>query len=136
MIKTDLEELVARHEGYRSMPYRCPAGKLTIGYGYNLDAAMPEDEAHLLMRHRLTKLMVRMEQEYVWFHGLSEARKEVLLSMAYQMGMDGLKKFQQMLMFCKNGSYYQAALAMLDSKWARHDSPARAQELAEMMRAG
>jgi len=28
---------LVRHEGLRLKPYRCTAGKLTIGYGRNLD---------------------------------------------------------------------------------------------------
>jgi lysozyme len=27
-------EFIARFEGFRATPYRCPAGKLTIGYGH------------------------------------------------------------------------------------------------------
>ena len=30
-------ELIKYHEKYRRFPYRCTAGKLTIGYGWNLD---------------------------------------------------------------------------------------------------
>lgn len=136
MIKNDLEGLVARHEGYRSIPYRCPAGKLTIGYGYNLDAGMPEDEAHLLMRHRLTKLRDQIESCFSWFSGLSSARKQVLLDMAYQLGFDGLLKFRRFLDCVAAQNFAEAAKEMLDSKWARQDSPARAKELAAMMERG
>ncbi len=31
-----IKEQLVRHEGLRLRPYRCPAGKLTIGYGRNL----------------------------------------------------------------------------------------------------
>jgi len=32
-----IKEQLVRHEGLRLKPYRCTAGKLTIGYGRNLD---------------------------------------------------------------------------------------------------
>ncbi len=32
-----MKEQLVRHEGLRLKPYRCPAGKLTIGIGRNLD---------------------------------------------------------------------------------------------------
>ncbi|MCP4280350.1 MAG: lysozyme, partial [Alteromonas sp.] len=30
-------QLIAQHEGLRLKPYKCTAGKITIGYGRNLD---------------------------------------------------------------------------------------------------
>ena len=136
MMKTPTEVLVAADEGYREFPYRCPAGRLTVGYGYNLDAGMPEDEAHLLMRYRLSKLRTRCESLFPWFHRMSDARKQVTLSMAYQMGVDGLIGFRRTLAALARDDYAEAAKEMLNSKWARHDSPARAHRLAEMMRQG
>ena len=39
-----------RFEGLRLKPYLCPAGKLTIGYGYNLeDNGITEEIAVLLL---------------------------------------------------------------------------------------
>jgi len=32
-----IKEQLVRHEGLRLKAYRCPAGKLTIGIGRNLD---------------------------------------------------------------------------------------------------
>lgn len=136
MLKNPTEELIAADEGYREYPYRCPAGKLTIGYGYNLDAGMPEDEALLLMRYRLSKLRARCESLFPWFGRMNDVRRRVILSMAYQMGVDGLLGFRRALAALARDDYAEAATHMLDSKWARHDSPARARRLAEMMRHG
>ena len=136
MEKTRLEMMVARHEGYREKPYRCPAGKLTIGYGYNLDAGMPEDEAHMLMTWRLAKLATELKARLPWFNWLKDERKDVLLDMAYQMGIDGLLGFKNAIAAMGAGDWNKAAGEMLDSKWARQDSPARAKELAAIMRAG
>lgn len=135
-MKTELEQLIADDEGYREFPYRCTSGKLTIGYGYNLDAGMPEDEAHLLMRYRLSKLLAWAEGRFPWFNRLSAPRKQVILSMAYQMGVNGLLGFRHMLAALADGDFDRAAKEMLDSKWALRDSPARAARLAEMMKNG
>ena len=32
-----IKEQLVRHEGLRLKPYHCTAGRLTIGYGRNLD---------------------------------------------------------------------------------------------------
>ena len=133
---TDLERLVARHEGFRSHVYRCSAGALTIGYGTNISDGISETEALLLLRHRLGLVVAGLEHRFPWFSRLGPVRQQVLASMGYQLGLPGLLRFRRMLLACGEGDYPRAAREMLDSKWAREDSPGRAQELAEMMRRG
>ena len=49
---TELERLLIYHEGLRLGVYRCPAGKLTIGVGRNLeDRGITEEEAYYLLRN-------------------------------------------------------------------------------------
>lgn len=134
MLKTDTEAMVARHEGYMPNIYRCTAGKLTIGYGYNLDAGMPEDEAHLLLRYRLNKIDGELDGRLPWYDSLPDAKKSALQDMAYQMGVAGVMKFKKFLAALEAGKWDQAAKEMLDSKWAKTDSPNRARELAGIIR--
>ena len=48
----DLIEDLKRDEGFRSHPYRDTVGKLTIGYGRNLDdVGISEREAEQLLHH-------------------------------------------------------------------------------------
>ena len=49
----------------------------------------------------------------------NEARSDVLISMAYQMGVDGLALFRGMLTAVTQRDFDAAANAMLDSLWAR-----------------
>lgn len=136
MKKTPVEEMVARHEGYRSKPYRCTAGKLTVGYGYNLDAGMPEDEAHLLLRFRIGKITTELSKKISWFADLNDARQAALTDMAYQLGVAGLLKFPKAMNAMRSGDYAAAAKKMLDSKWAKSDTPERAKEISEIIRTG
>ena len=44
--------MLQRHEGLRLKPYKCTAGKLSIGYGRNLDdMGISEVEAMVMLRH-------------------------------------------------------------------------------------
>jgi lysozyme len=133
---TPLEALVARHEGYRQHLYRCTSGKLTIGYGLNLEAGLPEDEARLLMSYRLRKIRERLSRAFPWFDGLGQIRKDVLISMAYQMGLEGLFGFRKMLDAVEKKQWDRASYEMLDSRWAKEDTPERAKELSLMMKHG
>lgn len=63
------------------------------------------------------------------------ARADVLYSMAYQMGVDGLAAFKNTLVMISNGNFTGAAEGMLNSLWAKQ-TPARARRHAEVMRTG
>jgi len=134
--KTAFENQLAFDEGYRKFPYRCSAGRLTIGYGYNLDAGMPEDEALVLMRYRIIKNYEEIRKRFPAFWSLSLARQHVLQNMAYQVGVEGLFKFTHLIAAVQAEDWDGAVSGMLQSKWARSDSPKRAERLAEMMRNG
>jgi lysozyme len=126
---------VAREEGFRATPYRCPAGFLTVGYGLNLDAGISREEAELLLRHRLEVVGDALSLSLPWWGGLDEVRKGVLTAMAYQMGVGGLLKFKGTLGAVERGDYEGAARGMLGSLWARQ-TPGRARRTAEAMRSG
>jgi lysozyme len=97
---------------------------------------MPEDEAHLLMRHRLNKIDGELDGRLPWYDILPEDKKNVLQDMSYQMGVAGVLRFKKFLAALEAGKFEHAAKEMLDSKWARTDSPGRARELAGIIRGG
>lgn len=57
----------------------------------------------------------------------------VITSMVYQMGEAGVAGFNDMLTSLSQKDYQGAAYEMLDSKWARIDSPSRAMELSDIV---
>ena len=63
------------------------------------------------------------------------ARADILYSMAYQMGVDGLAAFKNTLVMISNGNFSGASNGMLSSLWAKQ-TPNRAQRHAEVMRTG
>ena len=133
---TELEREVASDEGFMPIPYRCTSGKLSIGYGTNIQDGITREEALLLMRHRLGKVVAALESRLPFWPNLSPERKHVLANMGYQLGITGLLGFRQMLAALERGDYEAAAREMLDSKWAKRDTPGRAGRLAERMRRG
>ena len=133
---TDLEREVASDEGFMPIPYRCTSDKLSIGYGTNIQDGITREEALLLMRHRLGKVVAALESRLPFWPRLTDERRRVLANMGYQLGVGGLMGFKRMLAALERGDYDGAAREMLDSKWARQDSPGRARRLAERMRRG
>lgn len=125
-----------KDEGFRAKPYRCTAGKLTIGYGANIEDGIDDDEAMFLLEHRLDKAIADCVRVFPWFGGLEAIRQGVVVQMRYQLGLDGLLGFRNLLRALAHEKFNIAAAEMLDSKWARSDSPKRAQRLALQMRTG
>lgn len=67
--------------------------------------------------------------------GLNKVRREILLNMAFNMGLPTLAKFKKMWAAIKLQDWEEAAKQMLDSKWAKQVGY-RANELADAMRTG
>lgn len=70
-----------------------------------------------------------------WWTSLDDLRQDVLVNMAFNMGVEGLLGFPHMLACAHGGDYAGASEQMLDSKWARQ-LPKRSARLAEQMRTG
>jgi lysozyme len=128
-----LTDQLVRHEGLRLNPYFCTAGKLTIGVGRNLEAnGISKAEAYFMLENDIVKIINELDEHLPWWKDLSTARQHVLVDMAFNMGIFGLMKFQKTLEAIKDERYADAAVEMLDSKWAKQVGN-RAQALSRAM---
>jgi lysozyme len=126
-----------RHEGMKLKPYRCPAGKLTIGIGRNLDAnGISQKEAFVLLENDILRCESQlMDHIPIAYSDLNDNRKSVLLNMCFNLGISGLLEFKNTLAFIGAGDYERAANNMLASRWAKQVGR-RAIELSKLMRKG
>lgn len=124
------------HEGERLKPYRCTAGRLTIGVGRNLDdRGITADESAMLLANDITREETELLRALPWVAKLDEVRQRVLLDMAFNLGLAGLLAFKRTLATIQAGDYRQAATMMLDSRWAKQVGQ-RAERLSRMMATG
>ena len=133
-----LKKLTKEFEGCRLKPYKCPAGKLTIGYGRNLDdVGISQAEADMMFERDFAKAEADVSDICKEFginvDDLIEQRFYVLTDMCFNLGKGGLKKFKKLFSALKKGLYDDAANAMLDSLWAKQVGN-RATKLAVLMR--
>jgi len=130
-----VKEQLKRHEGLELKPYMCTSGKLTIGYGRNLeDKGISEKEADSMLTEDIIDVYESLNQ-FEWFAVLDKARAGVLVNMTFNIGFNGIQKFIKMINALSLKDYELAAKEMLDSRWARQVG-GRATELAEQMRTG
>ncbi|MDK1287400.1 glycoside hydrolase family protein [Pseudoalteromonas umbrosa] len=128
-------EQIKKHEGYRRFPYYCTGGRLTIGYGRNIDSkGVDKEEAEYLLAQDIKNALAGVKRRIDISH-CNEARIAVLTNMAFNIGLQGLMGFKRMLEHVQQGEFESAAVEMLDSRWA-NQVPSRAQELAQQMLSG
>jgi lysozyme len=131
-----LKNILINQEGYREKPYKCSAGKLTIGVGRNLeDRGLSHAEIDMLLSNDIRTCEKELRKEFYWFEKLDDVRQEVLLNMCFNLGISRLKQFKKTLNYIECGMYNDAATEMLDSKWADQVGR-RARKLSDAMRTG
>ena len=125
-IKKAVEQIKVE-EGFRSTPYICTNGYLTVGYGKRVDyISVDEKTAENWLFEDSEKLDKRIEESFNWYANSPDPVKEVVLDMCYQMGISGFSKFKKTIYYLETEQYLDASEEMMDSKWARKDSPNRA----------
>lgn len=131
-----LRDDLIRDEGLRLKPYRCTAGKLSIGCGRNLDdVGITQDEALYLLDNDIARVRADVKRSFTWFDGLNEARQNVVLNMVFNLGLTAFSQFYQTIAYIKAGDYAKASEQMLKSLWAKQVK-GRAERLARQMRDG
>lgn len=130
-----LLESLKVHEGLSLKPYTCPAGKLTIGFGHNLDDGITLTQAYALLDDDIKTCEKELDRYFPGWRTHDDARQNVLIEMQYNLGAPRLGKFVQMWAALDRRDYAEAAVQMLDSKWSQQVGQ-RAQTLAKLMREG
>lgn len=134
-----LASLLEADEGRVRHAYQDHLGYWTIGVGHLIDkrkgGGLPEHIIDLLLEHDIAEKTAEVERALPWVKDLDEARRAVLIAMAFQMGTNGLLAFKTTLARVRAHNFEGAASGMLQSLWAQQ-TPARAARMAEQMRTG
>jgi lysozyme len=105
--------------GPELFPYRDTVGKLTIGYGRNLDdRGITEEEAELLLTTDIDAAVADAKTLPYW-NGLGPVRQLVVADMIFNLGLPKYLKFKRLNAALSLPDYTLAAHEMKDSKWYR-----------------
>lgn len=135
-----LRSELARDEGVRLAAYRDSLGYWTIGIGHYLGT---EKRMSLITRAEADALLnadideaISLSYKLVPYDDLGDldapARRRALVNMAFNLG-PRLGQFKRFLASVKGQAWRQAAIDMMDSKWATQVG-ARAVRLSAMIR--
>ena len=138
-------QLLMVNEGFRSDPYKIQ-GIWHIGYGYNLEARMPDLDNYTSMKWTKGYAFYRLEADvrlidrrlrarYSCYKRLPLKAKVVLIDMAYNMGISGLMEFEELLAALCVQDYTAAEEAINDSEYVS-DVPNRAAKNIKILKVG
>jgi len=145
---TQIIPILNFEEGYREKPYRDTLGYPTVAGGIkigpkgaalsNYTFTVPRRVGDVWKEVFVENTITEMQLRPVIISALkscNDPRRDVLISMAYQMGVPGLAGFKNTLAMISQGNFDGASRGMLNSLWAKQ-TPERAQRHAEVMRSG
>lgn len=131
-----LQAEVETDEGYRQYPYKDTQGYLTIGFGLNLTTVgLTMEEARFILKNRLLAVHDALVDRLPVFKTLDENRQRALVNMAYNLGVDGLLKFKNMIAALERADWVTAADEAKNSRWSTQVGD-RARRLIEVIRGG
>lgn len=137
-------KLLSFEEGFRRKPYYCSEGYPTIGIGTRIgpknaplhyyEFSVNEETAKCMLEEKL-RVIYKELGKHNWFTSLDVDRCDVIVSMAYQLGLDGLFKFKKMIAAIDGKDFDEASKQALDSLWAKQ-TPIRACRHSDVIRTG
>lgn len=144
----DIISLLNYEEGFSAEPYYCSAGYPTIGIGQRIGPkGAPLSQYQFTVSKQLAAVWLSEELQQkvadmsahanitAAMVACNDARKAILISMAYQMGADGLAKFTNTLKAISEKRWSDAKSGMMNSAWAKQ-TPNRANRHATQMLTG
>ena len=140
-----LAEMLELEEGRVRHVYQDTEGYWTIGIGRMVDerkgGGLSDPEIDFLLANDMREKTMEVLTRLPWTIRLNEPRLQVLIGMAFQMGIGnaakgtGLLGFVNTLAAIRDERYEHAAEMMMQSKWAKQ-TPKRAKRMSRQMATG
>jgi len=128
-----VRQMLIKDEGLRLKPYRCTAGKLSIGVGRNIeDKGISEKEAVFLLGNDISECVDDLSSLFDDFLQLPENIQHVLINMRFQLGPKGFRGFRMMIKAVKAADWPEMIRQMKDSSWYVQ-TPNRANRLIRLV---
>ena len=129
-----LREELTQDEGCIYKIYNDHLGYATFGIGHLVLESDPEIDLPidaLVSKERVVECFEKdidgvfndLDRNLSWWVGLSEDHQRVIANMAFNLGINRLKKFKKFLAALQESDFETAAKEMIDSRWAEQVGP-------------
>jgi len=128
-------DFIIKHEGLKLKPYRCPAGKLTIGVGRNIeDNGISRNEAMIMLENDIFRCIDELTTIFGSdFKTYPVKVQTALIDMIFNLGKTRFMKFHHMIKAIKNQDWDRASKEAVNSKWCK-DVGNRCKDVAEYLK--
>tara|TARA_R100001129_G_scaffold67734_1_gene46133 strand:- start:196 stop:651 length:456 start_codon:yes stop_codon:yes gene_type:complete len=141
-----LREQIASDEGRVNSLYLCSLGHKTLGIGHLVTLDDPEWPLPIgteVSDDRINEAFdsdidVTIDDCRIIFKDFDDMPEEIqlcLANMAFQLGRPTLSKFKKSVAFANEGNWSALADEILDSRWAKEQTPHRALRISDRIRA-
>lgn len=139
MDRTQIEQLIEKHEGRRAAVYTDTDGNLTIGIGLNLDAqgaqetcascgvdfdglrsgtaTLEDTQIDQLFEVQLNAAIYGAQCQVQNFNALPDNAQAVVVDMVFNLGSTGFAKFRKLIAALEAQNFVDAAAEIKDSLW-------------------
>ena len=134
--ESELLQQIKEHEGLVLKPYKCPAGKLTIGYGHNLqDNGLSKSACEFILSEDIDEAKKNLYAVFTrkFFETLSNNQKIALIDMMFNLGMSRFLTFKKFILAVKNKDFIKASAEIINSR-AYQQNKSRYKKLSEQIK--
>jgi lysozyme len=132
----DLLKQIKEHEGLRLKPYKCPAGRLTIGYGHNLeDNGLSKTACEFILFEDIEEAKRNLYTIFTrdFFDSLSNNQKIALIDMMFNLGLSKFLTFKKFIKAVKERNWDKASAEIINSR-AYQQNKSRYKKLSEQIK--
>lgn len=132
----ELLDQIKEHEGLKLFPYKCPAGKLTIGYGHNLqDNGLSKSACEYILYDDIDEAKRNLRTIFgnEFFESLNDSKKIALIDMMFNLGMVKFLTFKRFIFAVETQNWENASYEIIHSK-AYEQNKKRYKKLSEQIR--
>ena len=134
--ESELLQQIKEHEGLVLKPYKCPVGKLTIGYGHNLeDNGLSKTACEFILSEDIDEAKKNLYAVFTrkFFESLSNNQKIALIDMMFNLGLSKFLTFKKFILAVKNKDFIKASAEIINSK-AYQQNKRRYKKLSEQIK--
>ncbi len=134
--ESELLQQIKEHEGLRLFPYKCPAGKLTIGYGHNLqDNGLTKTACEFILYDDIDEAKRNLKTIFggEFFENLPKNKKIALIDMMFNLGMVKFLTFKRFVFAVETQNWENASYEVIHSR-AYEQNKKRYKKIAEQIK--
>lgn len=130
-----LTQQIAIHEGFSSSLYKDSLGFYTIGYGFCVSDGIDQELAQLILNYQIQQATNELMNQ-PFYIGLDSVRQGVLIEFVFNIGLDGLLSFKNMIQSIMNKDWITAVADARNSKWANQVGEIRVNDMCSRLLTG